>query len=393
MAQGKVEQLKPLPMRPLLFESRHCRCIDVCRGQAEKTAQASGITSGWPLYSSILLRVVSDALTTPATLPKLPVASAAIRVKRSVGRVLWQTMPATRRARTANALPPYLKHRPKPPQWLDDQAGPKGCPGWLAEKANDFDNIPTFHQKLSAIISYCMGAKWERNLDMVEVCSGFGETSYHVRNNGGTAQEYAAATRHIDEDIYTTKGLLLLFYHLSRIRPGGAAMMSPACSSWGFLCFFITGRHITVHGHLEKIDVEVANYICEVLSTAMVFLYMRKVGYILEQPGRSKYLDHPSCVAAAKTTLAKCYETYLKPFGHPMEKSTALLSNLGDERMLPLLKQRPPWTARTTEDEKFWGVKGANQWTTAGPDLSKSEHYPTEFAKTLATALSGQRER
>ena len=51
-----------------------------------------------------------------------------------------------------------------------------------------------------------------RDLVFLEVASGWGETSFWVKEFGGSGQEFDSQTRHEDENLNQLVGLFLLFY-------------------------------------------------------------------------------------------------------------------------------------------------------------------------------------
>ena len=126
-----------------------------------------------------------------------------------------------------------LKPRDPPPRRLQDQAGAIGAPRWIHEAAASFlATQRTCADKICTAIQIAVDRNPERDLSCAEICSGWGETSYCIRQHGGSSQEYDGATRQTpDENITTEVGMLLAAYHVARVMRGGCVIMSPECST------------------------------------------------------------------------------------------------------------------------------------------------------------------
>ena len=113
------------------------------------------------------------------------------------------------------------KTREKPPPRFAERAGPCGAPRWTHELARNAHMVLTkthtkygIQQMLDIVI-----ATYEKNdgcftrdLVFLEVASGWGETSFWVKEFGGSGQEFDSQTRHEDENLNQLVGLFLLFY-------------------------------------------------------------------------------------------------------------------------------------------------------------------------------------
>ena len=161
-----------------------------------------------------------------------------------------------------------VKIRERPPAWLERQASPLGAPRWihdLAQQAHEaFEQECGYYgvQQMVKVASGIMDEmqdRTERTMTFLEVCAGWGETSYWVKSHGGAAQEFDAQTRHEDENLNTFVGILLLFHYIDRIIPRGTCLMTPECSKWTFFSCSTMGRNLTVHGFQFRQDAINAN--------------------------------------------------------------------------------------------------------------------------------------
>ena len=100
-----------------------------------------------------------------------------------------------------------------------------------------------------------------------------------------------------------------------------------------------------------------------IVSVFIHVCVLRRVFFIVEQPGDSLLYEYPCVGAAIIKTEASFTSTYQKPFGAELEKHTILVSNIPVELMSTIVVERP---TRTKNDRKFWVPDQCGRWVT-GP--------------------------
>ena len=172
--------------------------------------------------------------------------------------------------RKRKALPSHIKPREQAPEWIRWQEATIGAPIWIHDIAKEVEKVKDPTEKFKLALDAVVEHGVERNKDFLEICSGWGESCYWVREYGGTAQEYDAATRQSkDEDMTSEVGLVLLIYHVCRLKEGATGLLSPECSTWlQWLSVYTTIRDAGVWGDQDKIEVVKANR-CNIVASAM----------------------------------------------------------------------------------------------------------------------------
>lgn len=279
------------------------------------------------------------------------------------------------------------KRRDPPPDWLRAQAAPHGLHPDARKLAEE--HLPVGYAEMrgtqmvmtiaAALAAVIAAVEIVPDLDFVELCSGCGECCYWVRQAGLSAHEYDAATRCADENLAMPLGLFWAGILILRTRAHGLVLMSPECSSWGWINTAVSQRHLSVFGNDARLDVRMANWTAEALAMLIGLCTQRGVHFLVEQPRDSRWARHPSAALALQMADANRLTMWMGSFGHAMPKPTVLHTTLPEQHRAKLCRPKPPKAAK---DATFYARRG--RWVTGGPRLASSERYPTAFCTTVA---------
>ena len=269
------------------------------------------------------------------------------------------------------------------PRWLERQSAPIGVPRFVQEKCREFvtfsdgraelvDNVERGLQSLEKNI--------RRELHVLELRSGFGETSHRARELGSQAHEFDKR-RHPTENLNSGLGLFWAGILLLRVVVGGACFVEPECSCWTFLALSQTRRHEDPRGDVTREFVVQGNRMADGLCMLMRLADGRKVHCVIEQPGDSFNFKYPKVAETMIELNRKVLATYLHPFGHEMEKRTLLCvsPDIRSSCIDHLVKPRPKRIAKSAKFRKKGGKR-----VTGNEALRSSAHYPTDFCEASA---------
>ena len=222
-----------------------------------------------------------------------------------------------------------------------------------------------------------------RDGDFFDMFSGIAMPSRLLRDAGKTVFQFDSR-RHESEDITTLPGMLWCGVLCARLKENAGCMMGPSCAPWVFMSSGTTLRNKTrnIFGADHLAFVQDSNITALFLSWLVVFLTMRSVHWVIEQPVSSLLWHFPSVSWALRTVRANRISTWLGSFGHHRPKPTALNSNLPIKKLGKLKRAKP---AKSNECHNAWHRRG--RWISGGKGLKATSEYPAEFAQALTQAI------